>query len=92
MSNVEKISISLPKEMVASMKEVVASGAYASTSEIMRDALRGWQADQQRKSEQLALLRKMVQDGIDSGPGEFDSIEELIAEARLGYTQRRKSA
>jgi antitoxin ParD1/3/4 len=68
MSNVEKISISLPKEMVASMKEVVASGTYASTSEIMRDALRVWQEKQLRIQEQMAKLRQMLHDSLESGP------------------------
>lgn len=68
MSNVEKISISLPKEMTASLKEVVATGAFASTSEIMRDALRDWQEKQLRKQEQLAKLRRMLQDALNSGP------------------------
>lgn len=68
MSNVEKINISLPKEMTVSLKDAVASGAYASTSEIMREALRDWNEKQIRKQEQLAKLRKMLQDAIDSGP------------------------
>ncbi len=68
MSNVEKISISLPKEMAASLKEVVATGAYASTSEIMRDALRDWQEKQEKKARVIAKYRKLVQDALDSGP------------------------
>ena len=68
MSKVEKVSISLTPEMTASLKEIVATGAYASTSEIMRDALRDWQEKQLRKREQLAKLRKMLQDSLDSGP------------------------
>jgi antitoxin ParD1/3/4 len=68
MSKVEKISISLPKEMVASMKDVVASGTYASTSEIMRDALRGWQEKQEKKAKVIAKYRKLIQEALDSGP------------------------
>jgi antitoxin ParD1/3/4 len=68
MSNVQKISISLTPEMASALKEVVATGAYASTSEIMREALRDWEAKQLRKQEQMAKLRKMLQDSLDSGP------------------------
>ena len=68
MSNVQKISISLPQEMASSLKEIVATGSYASTSEIMREALRDWEEKQLRKKEQLAKLRKMLQDSLDSGP------------------------
>jgi putative addiction module CopG family antidote len=42
MSKVEKISIALTDEMLASVKEAVASGDYASSSEVIRHALRDW--------------------------------------------------
>ena len=42
MGRIEKISIALPEEMLQSVKEAVDSGQYASTSEVIRDALRGW--------------------------------------------------
>jgi antitoxin ParD1/3/4 len=69
MSEIQKISISLPKEMAATLKQVVATGAYASSSEIMREAFRDWQEKQVRKQQQLEKLRQMIQDGFDSGPG-----------------------
>jgi antitoxin ParD1/3/4 len=68
MSNVEKISVSLPKEMVASLKQVVAAGSYASTSEIMREALRGWQEKQEKKAKVIAKYRKLIQEALVSGP------------------------
>src|ERR1700675_1996058 len=38
--NAEKLSITLPAEMVRVIREKVASGAYSSNSEVIRDALR----------------------------------------------------
>ena len=89
MSTVQKISIALPPKMAANLKKAVAKGGYSSTSEVVREALRDWEEKQEIKKEQLLNLRKMVQDGIDSGPGQFESMEELIAEARR---RRRKTA
>ena len=40
MANVEKISIALTPEMAATMRQLVASGEFASESEVMREALR----------------------------------------------------
>ena len=40
MPTVEKISIALPPEMVAVVRQAVETGEYASSSEVVRDALR----------------------------------------------------
>ncbi len=40
MSTVERISITLPTAMAASLRHTVESGQYASVSEIIREALR----------------------------------------------------
>jgi antitoxin ParD1/3/4 len=42
MPAVEKISIALPPEMAANVREAVETGEYASTSEVVRDALHEW--------------------------------------------------
>lgn len=39
-----KISISITDEHAALLQEAVGSGAYASSSEVVREALREWQA------------------------------------------------
>ena len=42
MTTAEKISIALPPEMMAIVRGAVATGEYASSSEVVRDALRDW--------------------------------------------------
>lgn len=42
MTTAEKISIALPPEMVHIVRGAVATGEYASSSEVIRDALRDW--------------------------------------------------
>jgi antitoxin ParD1/3/4 len=42
MANVEKLSVAVTPEMAAMLREVVGSGEYASSSEVMREALREW--------------------------------------------------
>ncbi len=56
--------------------EQVASGAYASSSEVVRDALRHF--EHQKKKEQ-ALLRAL-DEGAASGVAEEFSMERFIAE------------
>jgi antitoxin ParD1/3/4 len=65
LSKVEKISVALTSEMVASIKAAVESGDYATNSDVMRDAMREWR---RRREAEQAGLRRLVQEGIDSGP------------------------
>jgi antitoxin ParD1/3/4 len=67
--NVEKLSIALTPDMAAEVRAAVEGGDYGSVSEVVRDALRDWRL--RRKLERLEIddLRRLVQDGIASGPG-----------------------
>ena len=42
MAGVERLSITLPAEMAASLRQTVEGGQYASASEVIREALREW--------------------------------------------------
>ena len=42
MQAAEKLSITLPAEMVRVIRAKVEGGAYASNSEVIREAMRGW--------------------------------------------------
>lgn len=44
MSKVEKVSIALSAELAALVRQAVDAGDYASTSEVVREALREWKA------------------------------------------------
>ena len=44
MANVEKVSIALPTDMLAMVRQAVDGGDYASSSEVVREALREWKA------------------------------------------------
>ena len=92
MSNVEKISVSLPQEMTAIMKDAVSTGAYASTSEIVRDALRDWQQKQVERDVVIKKYRKMVDDALASGPLSDYSIEDIVQRGRERLKETRKKS
>ncbi len=92
MSNVEKISIALPKAMTKLMKRAVAGGQYASTSEVVREALRDWQEKQDAPALSLEELRALWQEGVDSGPGTLGSLDAILAEARRRVASRKAKA
>jgi antitoxin ParD1/3/4 len=60
MQNAEKISITLPPDMLRLIGEAVEAGEYASTSEALRDAVRAWQRQRIEDAERLAALRARV--------------------------------
>ena len=71
----EKISVSLTDEHARLLQDAVKSGDYASSSEVVREALREWKSRR--------LLGRMWDEGIASGPDEPGStIDEIKAEAR----------
>ena len=79
MSTVEKISVALPPEMIAVLRAAVESGEYSSVSEVIREALRAWKLKRKVETLELDELRRLVQEGIDSGP----SIDAELVFSRL---------
>jgi len=67
MSNVEKISVAVTAEMAIMLKEAVSSGAYASSSELMREALREWRERREYRAKVSERLGHLWDAGITSG-------------------------
>jgi antitoxin ParD1/3/4 len=70
MPAVEKISIALPPEMVASLRKAVETGEYASSSEVVRDALHEWTLKRNLRQQSLdELSNSWLQAREDKTPG-----------------------
>lgn len=71
----EKICISLTASQLQLVNDAVKSGDYASSSEVLREALREWKAKR--------LLGQLWDEGIASGDVEHaETIEDIKAAAR----------
>ncbi|TNC71474.1 type II toxin-antitoxin system ParD family antitoxin [Rubellimicrobium roseum] len=70
MSRVEKVSVALTPEMATMMREVVEAGEYASASEVMREALRDWQARRIQRERAMTELGRLWDEGLASGPAQ----------------------
>jgi len=79
MANVEKLSVALTPDMAAEIRAAVQDGDYGSVSEVVRDALRDWRLRRKVEALEIDELRRLVQEGIDSGP----SLEADAVFARL---------
>ena len=82
MANVEKLSVALTPELAQTVRDVVAHGEYASSSEVIREALREWKLKRIVQEQEIAALRRQWQQGVDSGPGQYDSMAAIKAAAR----------
>ena len=70
MAGIEKISIALPAEMLTLVHDAVDAGEYASTSEVVRDALREWTIRRTSRQQGIADLRKLWAKAVkDKTPG-----------------------
>jgi antitoxin ParD1/3/4 len=89
MAGVAKISVALTPELQELVQDAVTTGDYASTSEVIREALRDWKEHRERKRAAIADLRRLWDEGIASGPAEEKDIKEILAEARRQLKNRR---
>lgn len=70
MGRSETFRMTLSEDLAAEVDGAIASGEYGTTDEIVAEALRDWKERRDNDGYSLAELRRLVQDGIDSGPGE----------------------
>ena len=85
MANVEKLSIALTPDMAATVRQAVESGDYASASEVIREALRDWKLKRGVDREIVEELRRLWQEGIDSGPPAPLDMDAIKREARARF-------
>jgi antitoxin ParD1/3/4 len=90
MPAVKKLSIALTQEFAADIDQAVASGEFASTSEVIRDALRTWKRARQAQNVAIEELRTLWRDGVASGnDGELDG-EDIKRRGRERLAARRE--
>lgn len=84
MQNVERLSITLPTEMAHLIRAKVKEGSYASNSEVIREAMRAWQEQEQLRAQRLAGIRaKIAEADADPRPSLGDEEVERHFEGRL---------
>ena len=64
MANVKKRSVSLTPDLDDAIQRRIASGSYASLSEVIRAALRALERDEEERARKLAALDTAIARGI----------------------------
>ncbi len=90
MRNSTPLTVTLPPEMAAMVKAKVASGEYASDSEVIRDGLRTLQARDAALENwlQTEVVRSYQEHMAD--PGKAIPADQIMAQVRASYRARTK--
>ena len=94
MSEIERLTITLPAQMANDLKSVVAAGEYASTSEIVREALRDWKTKHTIHQQELEALKSDIDNGLaDVAAGRVKDFDpaSVIARGRKLLANRSRS-
>jgi antitoxin ParD1/3/4 len=94
MSEIERLTITLPQEMAAVVKGAVEAGDYASSSEVVRAALRDWKLKRALQLEELSTLKADIDLGLaDIAAGrvqDFD-LDRIVERGRQLLKSRSSS-
>lgn len=75
----KKVSITLPTDMLASIKSKVKAGSYGSTSEVIREAIRLWQKQEDEHEARLDAIRGRLEQSAQSGePAPMDEVFQRL--------------
>ena len=86
MPAIERMTITMPAELAETLRQTVAGGEYASTSEVVREALREWTRRRDVERQDLEALRVAIRAGLDSGPAL--PADQVFAELRARYAAK----
>lgn len=95
MAEIERMTITLPSDMAAIVRDAVVGGDYASSSEVVREALRDWKMKRALQLQELAALKADIDKGLaDLAEGRvrpFDG-DRIVERGRKLLASRSPSA
>ena len=86
------LNINLTPQLEQLVRQKVSSGRYNSASEVVREALRLMETQDQMQAVRLEQLRHDIQEGLDSGPAKPWKAAEMKREGRKRLGARRTSS
>lgn len=92
MADLEKLNVSLTADLVAAMQEAVASGEYASTGEVIRDALREWQERRVEHENRVAAIQRKIAAAADNPVRLSDADVTRHFDEMLAATRKQKAS
>ncbi|MCI0600857.1 MAG: type II toxin-antitoxin system ParD family antitoxin [Beijerinckiaceae bacterium] len=90
MAGIERLTITLPADMAVIVRGAVEDGDYASTSEVVRAALRDWKMKRALQLQELAALKADRPDVAAGRVKDFDAAR-IIERGRKLLSERSSS-
>lgn len=94
MAGIERMTVTLPTDMATLVKGAVEEGDYASSSEVIREALRDWKLKRELRIHKVAELKAEIDRGLaDVAKGrvaKFDA-QRIIRRGRKLLADRKSS-
>ncbi len=81
MAAAKSLSVTLEPDLALQVEDAVTSGAYASASDVVADALNHWR-EQRAIGADPEVLRRLWREGLDSGEPEPLDMAEIARAAR----------
>jgi antitoxin ParD1/3/4 len=91
MAKAEKRSVSLTPDLDEAIQRRIASGSYASRSEVIRAGLRALEREEEERERKLALLDSAIERGLaDAKEGRVLPVDAAFDEVRkqLGISEK----
>lgn len=82
MAEIERLTIVVTEPMAVKIRAAIAAGDYASTSEVVRDAMRLWSDRREFRRDELDVLRHAWDAGKASGTAGPLDMKSILQEAR----------
>lgn len=95
MAGIERITVTLPTDMAGMVKEAVEEGQYASSSEVIREALRDWKMKRELQLQQMTALKADIDRGladVAAGRVEDFNVDSIIRRGKQLLAERGSSA
>ena len=86
------MNVNLSPQLEDMVRQKVASGLYTSASEVVREALRMMEAQDQLRAAKLEQLRQDIREGLESGESTPWDAEEIKQEGRQRRAARANSS
>ncbi|MGH9741858.1 MAG: type II toxin-antitoxin system ParD family antitoxin [Candidatus Acidiferrum sp.] len=83
------MNISLTPHLEKMIREKISSGSYNSASEVVREALRLLEQEDQLRVLKLQTLRQDIREGLQSGPSQVFDVQQFKRAAREKKAERR---
>lgn len=95
MGKLERITVTMPQEMAARLRAAVEEGSYATSSEIVREAVRAWADERDREEAENTAMRAMLDRARAgkrlSADEVFARVRERVAEVAAEELARREA-